>query len=100
MGSYFATNPKMVLINVDQCIIWDIVLAVDFTLRKFDYSSVSNMVNLFLSSFCRCRVRVKYRDLAWISEVVIGGQRGKAATPPAPSPSETKSDLEVHFGFT
>ena len=34
MGSYFATNPKMILINIDQCIIGDIVLAVGFKLKN------------------------------------------------------------------
>ena len=45
MGSYFATNPKMVLINVEQCIIWDIVLVVGFKLKKFNYSSAQCTVD-------------------------------------------------------
>ena len=37
MGSYFATNQKIVLINVDQCIIGDIVLVVGIKLKKNNY---------------------------------------------------------------
>ena len=39
VGSCFATNPKMILINVDQCIIRDIMLAVGIKLKKINYPS-------------------------------------------------------------
>ena len=39
VGFYFATNPKMVLINIDQCINADIVLDVGFNLKKLNHPS-------------------------------------------------------------
>ena len=48
VGIYFATYPKMVLINVDQCIIRDIVLAVGSKLKNFNHSSMHSFSCKFL----------------------------------------------------
>ena len=37
---FFATNPKMVLVNDDQCIIADIVLALRVKLKNLNHPSV------------------------------------------------------------
>ena len=55
VGGYFATNPKMVLTNVDQWIIGNVVLAVGSLLEKFNHSivyhqNVSNLVEAHLKT--------------------------------------------------
>ena len=43
MEVYFATNPKMVLINDDECIIADIVLDVELKLKILNHTNTHNV---------------------------------------------------------